>query len=83
LLDVDNGPVAVSHGKNKRLYTQHGIAACRRALCSGGVLALWSAGPDERYQRDLERAGFVVEVRKVAAAKSGSAKHVIFVATAR
>jgi spermidine synthase len=82
LLDVDNGPVAVSHDKNKRLYTSHGIAACRRALRPGGVLALWSAGADARYQRDLQRARFTVEVAKVAATNSGRAKHVIFVATA-
>jgi spermidine synthase len=82
LLDVDNGPVAVSHDKNKRLYSPHGIAACRRALRPGGVLALWAAGVDERYQRDLERARFTVEVVKVRAAQSGKARHVIFLATA-
>lgn len=82
LLDIDNGPVAVSHEKNKRLYSPHGIAACRRALRSGGILALWSASADERYQRDLGRAGFKVEVVKVAATRSGRAKHVIFLATA-
>jgi spermidine synthase len=83
LLDVDNGPAAVSHDRNKRLYTPHGIAACRRALRPAGVLALWSAGVDQRYQSDLERAGFVVEVVKVRATRSGKAQHIIFVAIAR
>ncbi len=82
LLDVDNGPVAVSHTKNKRLYTQHGIQACRRALRAGGVLAVWSAGPNPQFQHDLQRARLAVEVVRVPAFKTGKARHVIFLATA-
>ncbi len=36
------------------------------ALKPGGMLVVWSAGPDERYQRRLEEGGFEVQVREVA-----------------
>jgi spermidine synthase len=81
LLDVDNGPSAVAAGANDRLYGEKGIRACRDALRSGGVLAVWSAGPDERYRGRLERAGLAVEVETVPAREGTSkgTRHVVFV----
>lgn len=79
LLDVDNGPSAFTTAGNKRLYGLAGVAACHRALKLGGVLAVWSAGPDEEYQRALERLHFEVEVKRVTArGASGGASHVLF-----
>jgi spermidine synthase len=40
LLDVDNGPHGLSR-ENDRLYSRAGLAAARRALRLGGVLAVW------------------------------------------
>jgi spermidine synthase len=37
LLDIDNGPSAMVHAENQRLYGDRGIAACRAALRPGGV----------------------------------------------
>lgn len=82
LLDVDNGPAPVASPANDRLYGSRGVRACRDALRAGGVLAVWSAGPDERYVERLERAGLVVETRAVPA-RSGTSKgvrHVVFLA---
>jgi len=42
LLDVDNGPGWLAADSNRPLYGPLGLAACRRALRAGGVLALWS-----------------------------------------
>lgn len=81
LLDVDNGPSAVSHAANDRLYGDAGVRACRDALRAGGVLAVWSAGPDERYRARLEKAGLAAEVHAVPA-RAGTSKgvrHVVFV----
>jgi len=80
LLDVDNGPSAVSQAANDRLYGDAGVRACRDALRSGGVLGVWSAGPDERYRARLEKAGLVVEVHAVPAREGTSrgARHVVF-----
>jgi spermidine synthase len=80
LLDVDNGPSPVAHPANERLYGEKGVRACRDALRGGGVLAVWSAGPDERYRERLEKAGLVAEVQAVPA-RSGTSKgvrHVVF-----
>ena len=80
LLDVDNGPVALSSAKNQRLYSEHGVRACHQALRPGGVLAVWSSGPNARFERRLSSAGFAVDVLRVAARKGSRARHVIFMA---
>src|SRR5215510_12478432 len=45
LLDVDNGPEALTRDANDRLYDPGGLGAAHAALRPGGVLAVWSAGP--------------------------------------
>ena len=80
LLDVDNGPVALSSAKNQRLYSEYGVRACHHALHPAGVLAVWSSGPNARFERRLTSAGFDVEVMRVAARKGSRARHVIFMA---
>jgi spermidine synthase len=81
LLDVDNGPAALSNPHNQQLYGDRGTAYCQRALRPGGVLAVWSRGPCARYERTLARAGFEFETLSVNAYDSGNARHVLFLAT--
>ena len=71
LLDVDNGPAALAHAANASLYGVRGVRACSDALRAGGVLAVWSAGPDERYRERLERVGLEVREETVAARGGG------------
>jgi spermidine synthase len=82
LLDVDNGPESLSRAANDQLYNHEGLAAARRALTAGGVLAVWSSAPDEGFTRRLRKAGYQVEEVKVRATggKRG-ARHVIWLAT--
>jgi spermidine synthase len=81
LLDVDNGPDGLSRPGNDRLYDAGGLGQARAALKGGGVLAVWSAGPDGAFTRRLKQAGFTVEeVRARALGKRGGAKHVIWLA---
>ena len=84
LLDVDNGPGGLNRGANDRLYSISGLNAARRALRPGGVLAIWSAGPDEGFTRRLGSAGYDATVEQVRATggKRG-ARHVIWLATPR
>jgi spermidine synthase len=85
LLDVDNGPSALAHRANARLYAPKGLRACHRALKPGGVLAVWSAGPDERFLERLSAAGLEPEERSVPG-RSGTSKgvrHVVFLGTRR
>ncbi|ABS25933.1 spermidine synthase [Anaeromyxobacter sp. Fw109-5] len=80
LLDVDNGPAALAHPANDRLYGEAGVRACHRALRPGGALAVWSAGQDPRYLARLERAGFAAEaVVAPARGPSGGMRHAVFV----
>ena len=62
LLDIDNGPTTLIREANAGLYSAAGMAATRAALAPGGVLVVWSAGPDIRFAQRMQRAGFRVEV---------------------
>src|SRR4028119_179871 len=53
LLDVDNGPDALSRDSNDRLYDLDGLRRARSALRPGGLLAVWSAAPDPAFSRRL------------------------------
>jgi len=80
LLDVDNGPEGLSRAGNDALYSAAGLAAAYAALASGGVLSVWSSGPDAGFTRRLRTAGFVVEEIPVRAGTTKrGARHVIWV----
>ena len=82
LLDVDNGPDGLVRTGNGRLYSARGLAAARDALTPGGVLAIWSAGSDDKFTRRLKDAGFAVDEVAVKARSNGKGpRHVIWFAT--
>lgn len=74
LLDVDNGPEAMTQSANDGLYGVGGLAAARRGLKGGGVLAVWSQGPEPAFAKRLKRGGFDVEEVKVAAHRGKSGR---------
>ena len=80
LLDVDNGPEGLSREANDSLYDMAGLAAARAALSAGGVLAVWSSGPDDRFTRRLRQAGFDAEEVKIRANGTRGARQVIWLA---
>ncbi|ABD88421.1 conserved hypothetical protein [Rhodopseudomonas palustris BisB18] len=81
LLDVDNGPDGLSRAGNDALYDAIGLRAAHQALRAGGVLAVWSSGPDPSFSRRLRQAGFAVEEVPVRAmGKRGGARHLIWIA---
>ena len=53
LLDVDNGPVAMVDVNNDKLYSTSGIRLMCRILKKGGRIAVWSAGPDLKFENRL------------------------------
>jgi spermidine synthase len=82
LLDVDNGPEGFTRLANDRLYDARGLAAARAALRPGGVLAVWSSGPDRKFTQRLRDAGFLAEeVATRARGARGGARHIIWIAT--
>jgi spermidine synthase len=79
VLDVDNGPAAFTASKNAGLYDNRGIAAARAALKPGGVLAVWAAQDDRKFEQRLRDGGFEVEVQRLRGRlKKGGPRHTIF-----
>jgi len=78
LLDIDNGPRAMTMSTNQRLYDHAGILACRQALQKRGCLAVWSAEPEKSFEHRLVGCGFHVRRFRVPAYK-GSRSRVRFV----
>jgi len=74
LLDIDNGPSAMTYSGNRRLYDYEGIMTCRRALRNKGCLAVWSAGPSKAYEQLLIRCGFHVRRYRVPAYKGSKSQ---------
>jgi spermidine synthase len=62
LIDIDNSPTTLIREGNASLYSTAGMASARKALAPGGVLVVWSAGPDARFAERMRRAGFRVDV---------------------
>ncbi len=81
MLDVDNGPDGLVRAENSRLYDRNGLRAIHTALRPGGILAIWSAGDDEVFERRLAAARFTVE--RFRTAKGRGRRHVIWFAQPR
>lgn len=81
LLDVDNGPAALTTSTNAGLYDTPGLARVLASLRPGGVLALWSAGDDRGFERRLHAAGARVQRERVSGrSKSRGPRHTILLA---
>lgn len=82
LLDVDNGPEGLIRKANDALYDARGLHAIRAALRPGGVLAVWSSGPNVAFTKRLRAAEFEVsEVGVRATTRRSGSHHVIWFAT--
>ena len=82
LLDVDNGPVGLMRAANDDLYDAYGLREAHKALKPGGVLAVWSATPDQAFEKRMRGAGYRVEDHRVRASnRGGGARHVIWLGT--
>lgn len=79
LLDVDNGPAAFTASNNAGLYDNRGIAAARAALKTEGVLAVWAAQDDRKFEQRLRDGRFEVQVQRLRGRlKKGGPRHTIF-----
>ncbi len=81
MLDVDNGPVALTRKGNHALYGATGLTCAKSALRRSGVLAVWSAHRDDAFVSRLRKAGFAPEAVDVPArGVAGGPMHTIFLA---
>ena len=74
LLDIDNGPEAMTNSANDRLYSNAGIRACFNAINSKGCLAVWSASKDISYEKRLRREHLHVRAYHVPKRKGGKSR---------
>jgi len=84
LLDVDNGPSALTSPGNAQLYGPAGLARASAALKPHGLLVVWSVCDEPKFTEKLTRAGFEVRLERVLARHNGSKKggkrHVLWLA---
>jgi spermidine synthase len=81
LLDVDNGPTALTDSNNAGLYDSRGIAAAHASLKKVGVLAIWAAKEDRKFMQRLRDGGFDVQVQRPGGRLiKGGPRHTIFLA---
>ena len=80
LLDVDNGPEAMTHSDNEWLYSLAGLKNIYEKLRPEGVVAIWSARADQIFTTRLKKTGFNVKLRTVRARPGKGSRHTIFVA---
>ena len=62
LLDVDNGPQALTRHGNNWLYSEEALSAIYEGLIEGGILGVWSAFDDDPFTARLLAVGFHTEV---------------------
>ena len=79
VLDVDNGPEALSTPGNAALYGEHGLARCRDSLAAWGHLLLWSGFEDLDFVARACATGFSVARRSVALPNRPDQAHVLYV----
>ena len=83
LLDVDNGPVAMVHGGNDRLYGGAGLGVVAGAMAEQARAVFWSAAMDRAFEGRLKRAGFSAEaVGAKAYPQAKRFSHTLYVASA-
>jgi spermidine synthase len=81
MLDVDNGPQAITRPANQLLYSPPGLEMIRHALRRGGTLAVWSADRDPRFVALLAKQKFeATSVDVPARGRAGGPAHTIFLA---
>ena len=80
LLDVDNGPDALTHAGNAGLYKRAGLGRAHAKLRAGGVLAVWSAFPSKTFTKWLESVGFDVALKRSRSTLPGGPRYYIWLA---
>ncbi|MCG6889520.1 MAG: hypothetical protein LJE92_08030 [Gammaproteobacteria bacterium] len=80
LLDVDNGPEAMTASANGWLYTREGLKTIYQKLRPEGIVAIWSVRSDNGFTGKLKKTGFKVRAHTVRARPGKGSRHTIFVA---
>lgn len=79
MLDVDNGPAALTSDGNRSLYAFSGLNAVRTALKPGGRVVYWAAAPDFPFEKLLGKVGFEVESQRCRAHNTSGSWHTLYI----
>jgi spermidine synthase len=74
LLDLDNGPDAMSADRNDHLYSKVGLRTCMAALQPRACLGVWSAQGDTRFEHRMQAEKLQYRRFRVPAHKGGRAR---------
>jgi hypothetical protein len=79
VLDVDNGPEALSAPGNAAVYGQDGLARCWNSLAPHGHLLLWSGFEDCGFVERARAGGFSVTRQFINLPNRSDQAHVLYV----
>lgn len=79
VLDVDNGPEALSAPGNAVLYGEDGLARCRDSLAASGHLLLWAGFEHLGFVARARAVGFSVTRQCIALPNRPDQAHVLYV----
>jgi spermidine synthase len=79
VLDVDNGPAAVSAPGNAVLYAVSGLTRCRDSLTPSGHLLLWTGFEDLTFIARARAVGFSVTRQSIPFPHRPDQAHVLYV----
>ena len=79
VLDVDNGPEALSTTGNAVLYEAHRLTRCRDSLAPSGHLLLWTGFEDLAFVERAHAAGFSVTRKSIPLPDRPDQVHVLYV----
>lgn len=81
LADIDNGPVAMVHPGNERLYHGSGLEAVQRRLTPQGVALFWSGIDDPDFLHTLAKSFNHVEKRIFPLPQAHHISHTLYLAS--
>ena len=80
LLDVDNGPNALTSMDNHWLYSIAGLETAHAALKPNGILGIWSSDRDAGFAKRLSQVGFDVDEVPVRELGKKGGHHIVWIA---
>ena len=80
LLDVDNGPNALTSMDNHWLYSIAGLETAHAALKPNGILGIWSSDRDAGFAKRLSQVGFDVDEVPVRELGKKGGQHIVWIA---
>ena len=79
LLDVDNGPRALTTASNEGLYGDQGVLKIANALKPGGRVVIWSVDEDKAFLKRLAHHGLQSSTERVTSREAGGGQRTLFI----